>query len=397
MTVLDKPQQSERTVPFNTDHLDALMDAAGLDVLLVTSKHNVQYLLGGYRFFFFDQKEAIGLSRYLPILVYPKGRPDRAVYVAARLEAFEHQLDRFWTPIVHTVSWGTLDAMGQAIAALKSLGLPMRRVGIEAPFLPSDAWTLLRESLPEAEFADAVVPLERLRGCKTPAELDLLREASERVVAAMIDTFADVRPGMTKRDLVDLLRQKEFERGLTFEYCLITAGASLNRAVSDQRIEASDIVSLDSGGNYGGYIGDLCRMGVLGEPDAELEDLLGAVEQIQQAARQPIKAGARGGDVYSAAETAVAASPHRREIHFLAHGMGLVAHEAPRLTGKGFVPYPGFDEDRELEVGMVLSIETEIRHSRRGFIKLEDTVAVSRDGSDGFGDLGRGWNRIGSG
>jgi Creatinase/Prolidase N-terminal domain len=39
---------------FNHQHLDALMEAAGLDVLIVTSKHNVQYMLGGYRFFMFE-------------------------------------------------------------------------------------------------------------------------------------------------------------------------------------------------------------------------------------------------------------------------------------------------------------------------------------------------------
>ena len=53
-------------------------------------------------------------------------------------------------------------------------------------------------------------------------------------------------------------------------------------------------MSLDSGANYHGYIGDLCRMAILGEPDAELEDLLGEIEMIQRAAMKPIKAGAHG-------------------------------------------------------------------------------------------------------
>jgi methionine aminopeptidase len=52
---------------------------------------------------------------------------------------------------------------------------------------------------------------------------------------------------------------------MTFEYCLMSAGKSFNRAPSDQRLESGDIFSLDSGGNYKGYIGDLCRMGILGE------------------------------------------------------------------------------------------------------------------------------------
>ena len=38
------------------------------------------------------------------------------------------------------------------------------------------------------------------------------------------------------------------------------------------------MLSLDSGGNYHGYIGDLARMAVLGEPDAELEELLAEIE-----------------------------------------------------------------------------------------------------------------------
>jgi Xaa-Pro aminopeptidase len=44
---------------------------------------------------------------------------------------------------------------------------------------------------------------------------------------------------------------------------------------------------------------------------------------------------------------------------------------------------------------MVLSVETTMMHPRRGFIKLEDTVAVTADGHTMFGDRGRGWNRGG--
>ena len=55
------------SIPFDSDRLDRLMEDAGIDVLLATSKHNVQYLLGGHRAFFFESMDAMGLSRYLPI------------------------------------------------------------------------------------------------------------------------------------------------------------------------------------------------------------------------------------------------------------------------------------------------------------------------------------------
>ena len=44
---------------------------------------------------------------------------------------------------------------------------------------------------------------------------------------------------------------------------------------------------------------------------------------------------------------------------------------------------------------MVLSIETTHPHAR-GYIKLEDTVVVTANGWEAFGDRGRGWNRGGT-
>ena len=102
----------------------------------------------------------------------------------------------------------------------------------------------------------------------------VLRVASELVIDSMLEVIASHGPGSTKQQLADALKVEEVNRGLTFEYCLIAAGASHNRAPSDQRWEEGDVLSVDSGGNYHGYIGDLARMAILGEPDAELDDLL---------------------------------------------------------------------------------------------------------------------------
>ena len=177
-------------------------------------------------------------------------------------------------------------------------------------------------------------------------------------------------------------------------YCLIAAGKSLNRAPSDQKLLAGDVVSIDSGGNYHGYIGDLARMGVVGnKPDAELEDLLGFVEEVQMQSRKPIRHGAVGGSICEIGDKLLAASPHKAYTHFMAHGMGLVSHEAPRLMDGGPVPYPGYDIDRPLEAGMVLSIETTMNHPKRGLVKIEDTVLVTDSGWQGLGDGVRGWQR----
>jgi Xaa-Pro aminopeptidase len=383
-------------IPFDTDRLDHLMDDAGVDLIVATSKHNVQYLLGGHRSFFFDYMDATGLTRYLPVLVYPRGAPDKAGYFGHRLERFQADVAPFWTPEAQFSANGSVDAMQKAIDHVRRSGVKTRRIAAELGFLPMDAGTALRNAFADSELVDAVFVLERLRARKSADELEKLRLASELVIDSMLAVIAAHGPGTTKRELSEALRREEVSRGLTFEYCLVAAGASHNRAPSEQKWEEGDVLSLDSGGNYHGYIGDLARMAILGEPDAELEDLLGEIEQIQQAGFKAVQPGRMGREIYAAAEPLLHKSKQHNHLQFLAHGMGLISHEAPRLTSNGPVPYPADDADRPLEPGMVVSVETTLLHPRRGFIKLEDTLAVTGNGHEIYGNRARGWTRGGT-
>jgi Xaa-Pro aminopeptidase len=385
------------TAPFDTALLDRLMDEAGIDVLVATSKHNVQYLLGGHRAFFFESMDAMGLSRYLPVFVYQKGAPQKAGFFGHRMEGFQNEVKPFWVSEVNTKSSGAVDVMEKAVDYLRRLVPNAKRIAIETAFIPLDSAAVLRKAFPNAETVDGLFVLERLRARKTPQELEMLKIASDAVIDSMEAVFKNFGPGATKNELTEALRREETQRGLTFDYCLIAAGSSLNRAPSDQRWEKGDVLSIDSGGNYHGYIGDVARMGVAGEPDAELVELLAEVEAIEQAAMKPIRAGVLGSEIYAAADTVLHTSKLHNHIHFLAHGMGLVSHEAPRLTNSGPVPYDAYDATRPLETGMVVSVETTLQHPRRGFIKLEDTVIVQPNGFEVYGDRIRGWNRAGRG
>jgi Xaa-Pro aminopeptidase len=385
-----------RAIPFDADKLDQLMEAAGIDVLLATSKHNVQYLLDAERAIFFDYMDALGVSRYLPVVIYPKGAPEKAAYIGHRLETHQRAVGPLWVPQVRTDGNGSVDAISKAVNIIKGAGVPIRRIGVEMPFLPMDAGRALSDALPHSEIKDALFVLERLRAVKSPAELAKLKTASEQVIESMLEVIANHGPGTTKQELSDALRVAEVKRGLTFEYCLLACGNSHNRAPSAQRWQIGDVLSLDSGGNYRGYIGDVARMAVLGEPDSELKDLLAEIEAIQRAAFAVVRAGAVGGEICAAADGLLTRSKLRDHIEFVAHGMGLVSHEAPRLITRGPVRYDDADARRPLEAGMVVSIETSMKHPTRGFIKLEDTVAVTTAGYEVFGEGGRDWNIGGS-
>jgi Xaa-Pro aminopeptidase len=374
-------------LPFDVRYLDALMDENGIDLLLATDKDTIQYLTGGFRFFFFAHKDAIGVSRYLPTLGYPKGQPEKAFYVGHPLESQHQAVEPLWVPSITNNQKSSEHAVREAAATIRKLGLGKARIAVEMCFIPADAYLALREELPDATFVDALPMLQELRAVKRPDELEKLRIASERIVESMRLVMSTTPPGTTTRDIAEHVRREEVNRGLNFEYCLTAVGSNLNRTPSDQFTwNKGEILSLDSGANLDGYLGDLCRMAVMGEPTTQMQDLLAEVRAIQDAPRKVIKAGVTGGELIAAAEAVVGKSAHRDQIRFMAHGMGTIQHEAPHLNDTGVIAYPAHYSNRPLRSGMVLSIETDLKNPEVGFVKLEDTVVVTDDGCEGYGD-----------
>ena len=382
-------------LPFDGARLDRHLDAAGIDLLLATSRHNTRYLLGGYGSLFFAHMEALALSRYLPLVGYPRGHPEMAFYVGAPSEQSQQEVAPLWVPTIRNTAQTSDHAATVAAQLIREGGLaaPALTIGVELPFLPLDAYRVLERLLPAARFVDAVPVLDAVRAVKRPAELQLLQEASEGVVAAMLAVLQRVTPGITTQEIAALLCQEEVARGLAFDYCLVAAGPTHNRTPSTRRWEHGAALSLDSGANKQGYIGDLARMAVLGPPTRAQEELLAEIDAVQLAARTPLKAGALGRDIYAQARAAQARCVHGAAMEFVAHGMGLVSHEAPRLASSG-VPYPPDHLEQPLEAGMVLSLETTLASPHHGYLKLEDTVAVTATGWEAYGDRARGWNIV---
>ncbi len=379
---------------FDYSKLERLLEEANVDLLLAVSKHNVQYLLGGYQNFFFTQSDAIGIGRYQPIVGYCRGELETAFYVGAGNEAWGLEVFPIWIPNVITRSWTSVDSTLDAIHLIRKCGTMPRRIAVEFSFLPADSIDTLRKEFPEATFIEAVMILEELRAVKTNQELEYLKAGAAAITDSMIAAFKQGKPRMTEEELINRVRIEQTNRGLVFYHGLITTGTTLSRAPSKRSWNAGEVLSIDTAGFNHGYLGDMARMAVLGAPTRLMTDLLDEIEHVQQAARKPIAAGRPGGEIFEAGLAAVAECKHRDKMTFQAHGMGLVAHEMPHLTENADHPYPGTHVQRPLEAGMVLSIETSVKHAEVGFVKIEDTVAVTDSGWEGYGDWGRGWNEV---
>jgi Xaa-Pro dipeptidase len=380
---------------FDGNVLETRLKDAGIDLVIASSKQNVQYFLNGYRFFFFAAgDDAIGRTSYVPALGYPVGRRSEAFYVGNPIESDQQHFEPIWISHVHNDVWNGTDVADRCAQRIVELGLAGGTIGLEMPFISAEAFVRLRELLPDARFVDAVEALESVRAVKRADEILILRDAADLIIESMLATFARSYEGITTAEISQILREEETQRGLHFVYSLVSTGGDCRRAPSTRTWDRGKSLSLDSGGSLRGYAGDLARMAIIGPPNAEQRALLEAIERVQSAARKHTRAGVLGEKINAAAAAALTSSSYREVMHFEAHGMGLVHHEQPQLFDDDRLRCKATHVEKPLEEGMVLSVETRLRHPEVGFLKLEDAIVVTADGYEALGDRARGWTVV---
>ncbi len=374
--------------PFDSTKLASLMDEAGMDMLLASTRHNVRYLTGGYVYHFHERGQRMGSSQYLAFVGVPRGRVADAFYVGASGEKMGLDVLPLW---IGRRNLDAGDASSSAAAAARmaaSLGADHGTVGVEMPFLPASALAALQTGLPGATFVDATDLLHELRAIKTDAEIAILRDVSDRVATAIQAGFRAGYDGVPTHEVAEKIETEMGAHGVTFLWAFTNAGPGYLRAPSETRWERGRMLHLDCGGEEQDYLADICRMGALGEPSALGRELTDACLEIQGAVRRHLRAGMTYGEIAAAAQDALQSSSHATIGRIVAHGIGMVSHEQPMINRPE-------QADRRLQRGHILSLETEFLHPEVGHVKIEDTLAITPKGAEGLGDIGRELQVIG--
>ncbi len=372
---------------YDEEKLDRLMEEAGVDLILAHTPHNIRYLTGGYYFHFRERVTAIGPSQYLPFVGIPRSNPENAFHVAWQVEASPRNETATWIPeVIYTKARGTVGAAETAAEAVRKRGLNEGTIAVERAFMPVDAMETLARELRGARFVDSLEILEELRAVKREDELEIFRRAALADAQAIQAGFEEGAHGVTTRRIEQKVEEGMVRRGLHFHYAFTAAGPGMRREPSDKIWEKGEILHIDAGGSEAGYMSDICRMGVRGKPSPLAIDLHKACLHTVDACRDAIHAGASCASAHERGNQAFADTGYSGMGIFEVHGIGMVQQELPRFG-------PGVE--RALEAGMVVSVECDIRHPEVGHVKIEDAVAVTEDGCEGLGDLGRdAWTRI---
>jgi len=219
-----------------------------------------------------------------------------------------------------------------------------------------------------------------LRMTKCADEVKRIRQASELAEGVLVDLVDGLKKGITEAELAARF-EYEFKRrgaeGASFDTIgLFGARSSMPHGYpGDRALKRGDIVLLDLGCRKGGYCSDLTRTYAFGTiPGAWYREIYEVVLAAQAAALQAIRPGVRCCDVDAIARNMIANAGYGKHFgHGLGHGVGIEIHESPRLNPECQVV---------LGEGMVVTVEPGIYLPKRGGVRIEDLVVVTKRGCE---------------
>jgi methionyl aminopeptidase len=239
---------------------------------------------------------------------------------------------------------------------------------------------------------------------KSADEIRRMRE-SGRIAARVRDALARmVAPGITTREMdaeaarlmAAMGARSAFlgYHGYPGQTCLSIDCAVVHGVPDDRRIELGQIVSIDVGVIYDGYVGDTATTVMVGVSDPAVIRLVAVTERALAAGIAKAVAGGRLSDVSHAIEQTAVAAGFQVVRNFVGHGVGRKMHEDPQIPNYG---PPGCGP--KLRPGMTLAIEpmvnmgvsevevmedgwTVLTADRKPSAHFEHTVAIGADGPE---------------
>ncbi|MBN9063229.1 MAG: M24 family metallopeptidase [Rhizobiales bacterium] len=257
------------------------------------------------------------------------------------------------------------------------------RIAIELNLVSAQVYRMLTTHCPDVEWIDAADLFFELRRLKTPEQVEMLREATrfaEDGLTAVVST------PMLGRDVASL--RLIYERacneraaanpGCGFLGSRVTAsvgGVISPTVMGGPRVARGDLVFFDCGASIRGYGSDTGRTIALDEPTRESRAIMDALRRGMDAAFALVKPGARMCDIFHAGQDAVrAAGLDWYTRGHIGHAMGLGMGEMP--------PFLSPKEERPLEPGMVMALETPLYVRGLGGFQIEECFLVTDSGYD---------------
>ena len=374
----------KKLVRGNLTRLSGLMERDGIDALFAITIDNWRYLTGlpvHHSLYYATVNAAIfgrgdELPSLLPLDFFANGIRPTAPWYPIRKE-----LPFLGTPEAYQPTgagrWPQLIA-----EAFAELGLSNATVALD----PGTSWVIcerMKTLLPSVSFRDASALLAESRMVKTPDEIEAIRRSCRIADLAIEGALAAARDGVSESELAGicevLFRQNGAESASMMPNVFSGDHPRLGYiSSSDRKVRSGELVRLDIGCVIDGYCCCIARTGFVGTPAPDVTEAYELLHTTLAAGIAAARPGVTNVDIHRAmCDTLVSESKGKYRLDsYGGHGIGLGLHEQPMIGSSSAVT------EITLQPGMVFAIEPSFRLDGRGWLGLEDNVAVTESGVD---------------
>lgn len=269
-----------------------------LDACILTKPANLRYLTGVRSHVFPELTLILNTSRNVALV------------------APEYEIDRVssetWIENIVPYSYTSEQPLfeDRVCDVANQMGILEGKIGIEKDFVSTETDRKWRAKLSRAEFSSVTSLLEEVRMIKAVEEISLLKEASRLVDLGAESAINVLKPGVTELEVAAAAEEAmrvEGSEGVPFP-SIIASGKrtfSVHAYPSKKKIRRAELVIVDIGSNYEGYLGDITRVACAGKPSEKQKRLFEVVLESMESAKECLKPGVRAHEIDMAAKKPV--------------------------------------------------------------------------------------------
>lgn len=253
----------------------------------------------------------------------------------------------------------------------------LRELGFEETTVSFLEYSVLEEII-DAQLIPISGMIEEIREIKDEEEIAIIEKACSIADLAYDHILKMIQPGMTEIEVanqLDFYMRSLGASGVSFE-TIVASGlrsAMPHGVASKKIIEQGDLITIDFGCYYEGYVSDMTRTFAIGDPGEQLKEIYQIVLEAQLAVLEVAKPGVTGKQLDAVARDYITKHGYGEAFgHSTGHGIGLEIHEGPNVSvraEKQFVP------------GNIITDEPGIYLPGIGGVRIEDDLLITSDGN----------------
>ncbi|MGE6369141.1 M24 family metallopeptidase [Planococcus kocurii] len=331
------------------------MNSQNIEALLITSSFNLRYITG------FTGTAGLAIVTQ-----------EKAVFITdfRYTEQANDQVEDF------VVVQAEKNLTDEAFKTVKSLAI--QTLAFEQDHM-TYATAMQYKSKMDIELQPVSDLVEKIRMVKTPEEITILKAAAKIADDAFEHICGFIRPGLTELEVSNELEFFMRKQGATSSSFDIIVASGLRSALphgvaTDKIIEKGDMVTLDFGALYNGYISDITRTVAVGQPSEKMKEVYDVVLKAQELGVEKIGPGISGIEADAIARDYIKSKGYGDAFgHSTGHGIGLEVHEGPGLS---------FKSETILEPNMAVTVEPGIYLPGIGGVRIEDDILITESGNE---------------